>query len=134
MIAFLTRYNNALLIFPIFIYILINKDKIDFKQFIASIGVSFLIIVPVLIFFFQKYGNIIYPFINFGSTSSGVTSAAESFSYNPNIFFFLQNFPSLIRPQGFFILFIVIFGAMIFGLLHLIKREWKYDLTTKLDL
>ena len=27
MFAFLTRYNSALLIFPIFLYLLINKDK-----------------------------------------------------------------------------------------------------------
>ena len=32
MFAFLTRYNSALIIFPIFLYILINKDKIKFKN------------------------------------------------------------------------------------------------------
>ncbi len=70
MFAFLTRYNNALLIFPIFLYILINKDKINFKNIFIGIAASFLIIVPVLIFFYEKFGNIIYPFINFGSTSA----------------------------------------------------------------
>ena len=33
MLAFLTRYNSALLIFPIFLYILMNKDKINFKEY-----------------------------------------------------------------------------------------------------
>ena len=134
MLAFLTRYNNALLIFPIFLYILINKDKINFKQLFTGIGASFLIIVPVLIFFFQKYGNIIYPFINFGSSSTALTSSAESFAYNPNIFFFIQNFPGLVGPQGIFIILIVLFGALMLGLMHLIRKGWKYDLTTKLDL
>jgi 4-amino-4-deoxy-L-arabinose transferase-like glycosyltransferase len=134
MLAFLTRYNNALLIFPIFLYLIINKDKINFKQLFTGIGVSFLIIVPVLIFFFQKYGNIIYPFINFGSSSAALTSSAESFAYNPNIFFFIQNFPGLIGPQGIFIILIVLFGALMLGLLHLIRNGRKYDLTAKLDL
>ena len=32
MFAFLTRYNNALLILPILLYILINKDKINLRR------------------------------------------------------------------------------------------------------
>jgi 4-amino-4-deoxy-L-arabinose transferase-like glycosyltransferase len=136
MLAFLTRYNNALLIFPIFLYILINKDKINFKQFFSGIGVSFLIIVPVLLFFYQKFGNIIYPFINFGftSTSTALTSSAESFAYNPNVLYFIQNAPVLIGPQGIFILFIILFGVLVFGMLHLFKRDWKNDIKVKLDL
>ena len=34
MFAFLTRYNSALLIFPIFLYIFINKDKVNVKNLI----------------------------------------------------------------------------------------------------
>ena len=74
MFAFLTRYNSALLIFPIFLYILINKDKINFKNILIGITASILIILPVLIFFYEKFGNIIYPFINFVSTSTAVSS------------------------------------------------------------
>lgn len=134
MLAFLTRYNNALLIFPIFLYILINKDKINFKQLFSGIGVSFLIMVPVLVFFFQEYGNMIYPFINFGSTSTALTSSADSFAYNPNIFFFILKAPGLIGPQGIFILFIILFGALIIGVLHFIRRDRKDNLAAKLDL
>jgi 4-amino-4-deoxy-L-arabinose transferase-like glycosyltransferase len=134
MLAFLTRYNNALLIFPIFLYILINKDRINFKQLFTGIVASFLIIVPVLIFFFQKYGNIIYPFINFGTSSTALTSSSESFAYNPNIFFFIQNFPGLVGPQGIFIILIVLFGALMLVLIHLIRKDWKCDLWAKLEL
>ena len=37
MFAFLTRYNNALLIFPILLYILINKDKVNIKNMFIGI-------------------------------------------------------------------------------------------------
>ena len=70
MFAFLTRYNSALLIFPIFLFILINKDKINIKNFIIGISASFLTIVPVLIFYYEKFGNIIYPFITFQTNST----------------------------------------------------------------
>ena len=37
MFAFLTRYNYALLIIPIIIYLLINNDKINFKNIFGGI-------------------------------------------------------------------------------------------------
>ncbi|WP_158304883.1 glycosyltransferase family 39 protein [Methanobacterium lacus] len=126
MVAFLTRYNNALLIFPILLYLVINRDKLNFKRLFTGLGVSFLIIIPVLIFFFQKYGNMIYPFINFGSSSVISSTSAESFAYNSNVFFFIQNFPSLIGPQGIFIMIIIIFGVILLGLVKLMKRNLKH--------
>ena len=123
MFAFLTRYNNALLIFPIFLYLLINKDKINFKQIFIGIAASILIIVPLLVFFYEKFGNIIYPFINFGSSSAALTSSAENFAYNPNIFFFIQGFPDFVGPQGIFILIIVVLGILIYSVLKVIKKR-----------
>ena len=134
MLAFLTRYNNALLIFPIFLYILMNKNKIKIKPFFAGIGASILVILPVLIFFYQKYGSIIYPFLNFGSNSASLSSSAENFAYNSNIFYFIQNFPDLIGPQGLFIMLLVMAGILLFGLLYLIRNDWKRNLSDKLDL
>jgi 4-amino-4-deoxy-L-arabinose transferase-like glycosyltransferase len=135
MFAFLTRYNNALLIFPIFLYIFINKDKIKFKQVLIGICASILVIVPVLLFFYEKYGNMLYPFINFGSSSAALTSSAENFAYDPNIFFFIQNFPALVGAQGIFILLIVVLGILIYPILRIIrKNQKKLYLMTKLDL
>ena len=135
MFAFLTRYNNALLIFPIFLYLLINKDKINFKQFFIGIAASILIIVPVLIFFYEKFGNIIYPFINFGSSSAALTSSAENFAYNPNIFFFIQGFPDFIGPQGIFILIIVLLGILIYSILKVMRKDIKnHNLIDRLKL
>ena len=122
MISFLTRYNNALLVFPVFLYLLINKDKINFKQVISSVGVSILIIVPVFIFFYQQFGSIIYPFINFGSSSAAITGSAETFAYNPNIFYFIQYFPSLVGFQGTFVILIILFGGIILGMYKLLKK------------
>ena len=50
MFAFLARYNNALLIFPILLYLLMNKDKINIKNSILGIIASILMILPLLIF------------------------------------------------------------------------------------
>ena len=135
MFAFLTRYNNALLIFPIFFYILINKDKIKFKQVLIGICASILVIVPVLLFFYEKYGNMLYPFINFGSSSAALTISAENFAYDPNIFFFIQNFPALVGAQGIFILLIAIFGILIYPILRIIrKNQTKLNILAKLNL
>lgn len=134
MIAFLTRYNNALLLFPVFLYLLINKDKINFKQIIGGVGVSILIIVPVLIFFYQQFGSIIYPFINFGSSSAAITGSAETFAYNSNIFYFVQYFPSLVGFQGTFIILIILLGGIILGIYKLLKKDGNKDGTVKLDI
>ena len=108
MLAFLTRYNSGLLIFPIFLYIWMNKDKINFKDIYKGIIVSFLIITPVFIFFYEKFGNIIYPFINFGSGSTGISIS------NPNVFYYIQSFPDLVGIQGLILLLIIVLGIIIF--------------------
>jgi 4-amino-4-deoxy-L-arabinose transferase-like glycosyltransferase len=125
MFAFLTRYNNALLIFPIFLYLVINKDRINLKQVSIGVTASILVIVPVLIFFYEKFDNMIYPFINFGSssTATALTSSPENFAYNPNIFFFIQNLPDLIGVQGIFIILIVIFGLILYSIFKIIGEE-----------
>ena len=55
----------------------------------------------------------LYPFIDFGSSSTGVSSSIMHIAYNPNIFYFLQRFPEFIGIQGFIILLIVILGIFI---------------------
>ena len=62
-----------------------------------------IVIVPVLILFYQKFGNFLYPFLNFGATSEAVSVGPESASYNPNIFYFIQNFPTYIGITGLLI-------------------------------
>jgi hypothetical protein len=92
---------------------LINKSKVDLKNFILGIAASIIVIVPVFIFFYEQFGNIIYPFINFSATSISASAATGSASYNPNVFFFLENFPSYIGTQGILIIMIIIIGIFL---------------------
>ena len=122
MLAFLTRYNIALLIFPISVYLIMNRDKIDFKNIIIGITASILTIVPVFIFFYERFGNIIYPFINFASTSTIVTVANKNPYYDPNIFFFLEKLPSLIGLQGIVIITFIALGIIFYSIFKLIQQ------------
>lgn len=108
MLAFLTRYNNALLIFPFALYLLINWDKVGYKNLFGGIMGAFLVIVPVFIFFYEKFGNILYPFMNFASSSNTVAEGAINAFYNPDIFFFLEKLPVLIGNLGFVLILISI--------------------------
>ncbi len=122
MLAFLSRYNSALIIFPIFLYILINKDRINFKNLIIGIGASLLVIAPVLIFFYQQFGSIIYPFLNFGSTSTMVTVSTQNTDYQPNLLFYIQHFTSYVGIQGVIILIIASLGVLVYLLLKFIRK------------
>ncbi|MGP8190479.1 MAG: glycosyltransferase family 39 protein [Methanobacterium sp.] len=120
MMAFLARYNTALIIFPITIYILINKDKIrNFKNILIGILGSILVVVPVFIFFYEQFGNIIYPFIaTFGTTIISSSPSLEYY-YNPNLLYFIDRFPIHVGFEGILILFIILAGFFIYFLIEL---------------
>ena len=133
MLAFLTRYNNILLIFPIFLYIFMNKDRINIKNLSIGIGASILMIIPLFLFYFEKFGNIIYPFLNFGSTSIMVSVSSESASYDSNIFFFLQNFPGFVGPEGITIFFFFLV-ALIISIIKIMQRnKFKINLVDRFN-
>ena len=119
MMAFLTRYNTALIIFPIILYILINKDEIkNFKNIIIGIFGSILLLIPVFIFFYEKFGNILFPFIS----TLGVTltvSPSLDYYYDPNLLYFIERFPIHTGFEGFLILFIILIGFVIYLLIKL---------------
>lgn len=123
MLAFLTRYNSALIIFPIFLYILINKEKVNLKNMFFGLIASLLIIMPVFIFFYQKFGNILYPILNTGATSTSISFSTESAAYDPNLLFFIQKFPAFIGPQGITVLFMIVFGFVLYLLIKFIRKE-----------
>ena len=117
MLAFLTRYNNALIIFPVFLYILINMSEIkNIKRVFTGILTSFLFIIPVLIFFLERFGSILYPFMNFFGTTS-TPSLPENAAYDANLFFFIEKFPSLIGLGSTLTLLIILSGIFICGFL-----------------
>ena len=127
MFSFLTRYNNALLIFPIFLYILINRKNFNYKNFLGGIAASFLAFIPVLVFYYLKFGNALYPFINFESTSTESSTTAVSVAYNSNIFYFLQNLPAFIGAQGITILIILLLGCIVLLFSNFIKKSSDKD-------
>ncbi|MCE7697944.1 MAG: glycosyltransferase family 39 protein, partial [Methanobacterium paludis] len=124
MFAFLARYNSALIIFPIALYILMNKNKTNFKNIFIGIFCAILAIIPVFIFFYEKFGNIIYPFMSFfGATSSSVPLSPENASYNSNLLYFVDKFPAFIGFDGVLIILIIVVGILIYHALKLIRRS-----------
>ncbi len=122
MLAFLTRYNSALIIFPMFLYILMNKDKINVKNIFAGMLTSILVIIPAFVFFFEKFGSILYPFMNFLGTASG-PSLPESAAYNSNLFFFIDKLPLFIGLEGILAIFITLIGIIVYGVLKLRRKS-----------
>lgn len=123
MLAFLTRFNNALIIFPIFLYILINRDKIkSSKNIFIGMLLSSLILIPLFLFFNAKFGNPLYPFLSFFQSSGGAgyTASTEHFAYNPDLLYFVKNMPVYIGAQS---AVIIIFTAISFAV-HLF-RMWN---------
>jgi 4-amino-4-deoxy-L-arabinose transferase-like glycosyltransferase len=118
MMAFLTRYNIALAIFPIVFYLLINRKEIkSIKNILIGICVSFLLIIPVFIFFYQKFGNILYPFLSNLGYSSSSSFLPEYYPYDPNLLYFVEKFPIHTGFEGLLILFIVFIGGLMFFIL-----------------
>jgi hypothetical protein len=144
MFAFLARYNNALLILPILFYIFVNRDKIKFKNLFIGFSASIIVIIPFLIFFYEKFGNILAPFISFGAGSTSVSAATESLAYNPNIFYYIQLFPAIIGIQGFIFVIVMALGIFIYAVhvfvnpnnRHLFGRlkQFKINNITKIKL
>ena len=132
MLAFLTRYNSGLLIFPIFLYITMNRARVDLKNFVLGILASLIVIVPVFIFFYEKFGSILYPFINFSETSTSV--ATGSASYNLNVFFFLEKFPIYVGTQSIVIMMIVIVGIVLYLFLKTFRGQTNYKFLEGLNL
>lgn len=113
LMAFMTRYNMALIIFPIVLYVLINWKKIDKpRNIVWGIGLSVLIVMPILFLFSLKYGNPIYPFISFFKTSGG-SGITEHFAYNPDPLYFIKNMLSYLGISALIIVFFTLVSLAI---------------------
>ena len=118
MLAFLTRFTMALLIFPIFLYLLINWEKINglkhLRDIIIGIVISFLLLIPVFTFY-ANFGSPIYPFLDFFGSSSGASAAGGMhFAYNPDFFYFIKLLPSLIGPEGIGVILVILLGGIVY--------------------
>jgi len=131
--AFLTRYNMALIIFPIIFYILMNRKNIENpRNIFIGMGISFIFAIPLLIFFNAKLGSPIYPFLDFFKTSGG-SGATEHFVYNPDPLYYVKNMPSNIGVAAMIIVFFTVLsiGAAYFRKIKRGKEKSKRILTFK---
>lgn len=116
MLAFLTRFAAALIIFPMFLFMLINLEGIKHRKYIfIGISISLIFLIPVLWLFYVNFGNPLYTFLNFFSSSSGTVSAETEllYSYNPDFFYFLKAMPSLMGPQAMGVVLVIFLGLLI---------------------
>ena len=125
MMAFLTRYAIAFAIFPMVLYILINKRFLkDIKDILIGILVSFLFMIPVLSFFYTTFGNPLYSFLNFyASSSTSSLVSPENFAYQPNLLYFVSNFLNYIGGVGIAIILIILLGVVIYTFTKMKKRD-----------
>ena len=112
LLAFLTRYNMALIIFPIAFYILVNWKEIKMpRNILIGIGISFILLIPLLIFFNTKFGSPIYPFLDFFKTSGG-GGVTEHFAYNPDPLYFIKNILSYIGAASLLIILFTLLSSV----------------------
>lgn len=102
MVAFLARYTSIILIFPIILYLILNKNSPkNFKKVIIGFLFSLAIFMPFIIYFYIKLGNL-NPLINlFTSTVMGAGGAVNDLGYNPDKLYFLYNIPNYISMGPF---------------------------------
>jgi 4-amino-4-deoxy-L-arabinose transferase-like glycosyltransferase len=121
MLAFLTRYNMALIIFPIFLYIFINWDKIKNRwDIIIGMGLSLLVVLPFLLYLGIKFGNPLYSFMDFFRTSSTAAGSIEHFAYHPDPLYYLKNMHVYLGVQSLMVLLLALMGFAVYLL-----RKWR---------
>lgn len=129
MLAFLTRFSSALLIFPLLLFILMNNDSIKSKKdILIGITISILFIIPVLLFYCVKSGNILYILLDFFRTSSiSVESASPmAFSYHPDFLYYVKLILYSTWPEAMFVVLIIILGVILLLSKKLrVKRDFK---------
>ncbi|MCE7697952.1 MAG: glycosyltransferase family 39 protein [Methanobacterium paludis] len=130
MIAFLTRYTAGLILFPMLFYILADRQVIkNLKNIFIGILMSCLAFVPVIAFFYTKFGN---PLASFQSFFSGTENpvAAGNYYYQPDIFYYLHHLFSYIGIAGIVIVLFILIRLLVYGFFGLdkIKKGFKQTL------
>jgi 4-amino-4-deoxy-L-arabinose transferase-like glycosyltransferase len=91
-LAFLARYTSAILIFPLLLYLFINKDILkNIKNICIGLLAGVAVLIPFLTYVYLKLGNLL-PFLNiFTSTLFGSGATVSDMGYNPIKMYFLNN-------------------------------------------
>jgi len=129
MLAFLTKYNMALLIFPMLFFILISWKEIKQpKNLVGGIILGCFVLFPVLIFFNMKLGNPLYPFMSFFGTSGGSSASSLHFAYNPDLLYYLKHIPVYLGATALLIVFSTLFALLVYIYKKMDKiRHFKWE-------
>ncbi len=104
MVAFLARYTSAILVFPILIYLLMNKNLIgNIKKISFGVLAGLVIITPFLVYIYEKLGNLNSIINIFTSTLIGSGASVTDLGYNPDKLYYLShilNYISVSPLQG----------------------------------
>ncbi len=123
MMAFLTRFNMALIIFPIFAYIITSRNEIkNPRNIIIGMFLGTLVLLPLFIFFNAKFGNAFYPFLDFLGTSSSSGSTIH-FAYNPDLLYYLKKMPYYVGLTSWTIVFFTLFAIILCAYKN--KGKWS---------
>lgn len=121
-LAFLARYPEALIVFPMILYLLINKKiLVQLRDLFIGFLVSLLPLIPVILFFYLKFGDPLFPFTFFFNATQGYFST-EHFAYNPDVFYYLFNFP-LFVGRGYFVLILIILTGLSYDFVKKLKNS-----------
>ncbi|CDG64942.1 putative membrane protein [Methanobacterium sp. MB1] len=120
MIAFLTRFTAGFVVFPIILYILMGGNYLHhLKKMLIGLLISVLIIIPYLVFMYQKAGD---PFITITSllsiqseSGSGLAAhTADSLYYLKAMDIFVS-IPGQFHNQIYYLfILIIVIGAVIY--------------------
>jgi hypothetical protein len=64
--------------------------------------------MPVLLFFYNTFGNPFYSFQSFFFSGSANLGTAENYYYQPDLLYYLKHLISYIGPEGIVIILIII--------------------------
>ena len=94
-IAFLVRYTAGLIIIPIFLYLLINKNHIkkigNIRKIILGVIIEFGVLISILAYFFIMLKTATPLFSLFSSIASSSFTGVNDVAYNTNILYYIEN-------------------------------------------
>lgn len=144
-LAFLTRYTAVILVFPIILYLLINRNNLinNIKKIGIGVLPSLIIVTPFLTYFYLNLGNLNALINIFFSTASGSATAVHDVGYNPDRLYYLTHllnyisigpltgvYSQLLNPStgfptilSYIIVVIIVFGLGIYVYRILLKGE-----------
>lgn len=97
MVAFLARYTSVILLFPMFLYLLMNDNFVgNIKKISVGVLAGIAIVIPFFAYIYEKLGNFDSLINIFTSTLIGSASSVNDLSYNPDRLYFLIHIPNYI--------------------------------------